>query len=551
MKKKKLLSFLVCMGLCAAAGGALTACENDSADTSAEKTQIEEVYDTYVAHAEAQGATPLSYEEWLKSIKGDKGDKGDQGEKGDKGETGEKGDKGDEGRGIDRIEVDYEYDNDGNEIMIFRVYYKGESEPEIIPVAVPSKVSYISYKGSDVFGVCGENETPPVLYLEVEYEDGKRNTIEITDDMYVGEKPDFTKAGGYGVEVKYKGKNTWVSIEVREEYVNYTFDETVVKSLWLEQSFVVVEPSDDGTSGVVYVSGSSPVPYVADGSVMLVSASDIHDGNDGNLLFTADTEKKTISFYQPADDSLGSYTLDMYGDQISVDVYAPYKEDGENVAVLSGKDHGEDVMFVVNASLTVDETTSEITKISIDFLCGEYRVVDKNYLIDSGITADVLAVYLFDENVKAATKNELSILCLLEDNQVYISSEFDLCTYNEVDTNVISFELYGKTCYFFLDKETKTASFYQPAEENLIDTYFYESYYHFIIKVYKPLTEDGDNVAVIMAQKEGQNVSITTVARYTIDKETSEITSISINTLGEFTIGENNNLIPVEDIGGE
>ena len=424
MKKKKLLSFLVCMGLCAAAGGALTACDNDSAKTPVEKTQIEEVYATYVVHAEAQGETPLSYEDWLKAIKGDKGDKGDKGETGENGVTphigengnwfigdtdtgvkaagtngtngtngvngaaGEKGEKGDEGRGIDRIEVDYEYDNDGNETMVYRVYYKGENEPEIIRVAMPKKVTYISYAGSEVFGVCGENDEKPVLKLYVTYEVGYGEFVEITDDMYVVDenyqKPDFTKEGNYSAEVKYKGHTTWINIEVRENCANYTFDETVVQSLGLAQASVVVESSEDGTSGWIYVSGSSPDAYVADGNVMLVSASKI--GGGGYLLFTADETSKTISFYQPAkEDLLGSYTLTMYG-LFSVEVYAPYKTDGANVAVISGKTDGEDVMLVVNASLTVDETgtTPVITKIAIDFFGMEFTIDENDNLIPGG-----------------------------------------------------------------------------------------------------------------------------------------------------------------------
>ncbi len=49
--------------------------------TQKQPTQIEEIYAQYVVSVEAQGQTPLSYEEWLASIKGEKGDKGDKGDK--------------------------------------------------------------------------------------------------------------------------------------------------------------------------------------------------------------------------------------------------------------------------------------------------------------------------------------------------------------------------------------------------------------------------------------------------------------------------------------
>ena len=81
-----------------------TACgDEEKAENNKENAEIVSIYKLYVAYAEDNGISPLSYEDWLKSIKGEKGDKGIQGEKGDKGdqgiqgEKGEKGDKGDKG----------------------------------------------------------------------------------------------------------------------------------------------------------------------------------------------------------------------------------------------------------------------------------------------------------------------------------------------------------------------------------------------------------------------------------------------------------------------
>ena len=65
--------------------------------------EIYAVYTLYVENVENAGGTPMSYEQWLISIKGEKGDKGDtgatgeKGDKGDKGDTGAQGEKGDKG----------------------------------------------------------------------------------------------------------------------------------------------------------------------------------------------------------------------------------------------------------------------------------------------------------------------------------------------------------------------------------------------------------------------------------------------------------------------
>ena len=119
MKKKVFNGILLGTAAMLCAGG-FAACEvTDGKNDGAEKTQIEEVYECYVAYAEKNGETPLSYEDWLASIKGEKGDKGDtgaQGEKGDTGAQGEKGDKGDTGAdGKSAYEIWLEQGHTGSE----------------------------------------------------------------------------------------------------------------------------------------------------------------------------------------------------------------------------------------------------------------------------------------------------------------------------------------------------------------------------------------------------------------------------------------------------
>lgn len=105
MKHKKLIAVAL-TAACVFGGAALGGCSDKSADDNNRNAEIYAVYQTYVAYAEEQGDTALSYEQWLESIKGEKGDKGDKGndgekgDKGDKGDTGDKGDKGGDGKYI-------------------------------------------------------------------------------------------------------------------------------------------------------------------------------------------------------------------------------------------------------------------------------------------------------------------------------------------------------------------------------------------------------------------------------------------------------------------
>lgn len=92
-RNKKVIAAVLAAVMCLALFS-LTAC-SEAADTR--DKDILAVYSSYVAYAEEEGVTPLSYEEWLKTIKGEKGDKGDTGAQGEKGDPGEKGDTGAQG----------------------------------------------------------------------------------------------------------------------------------------------------------------------------------------------------------------------------------------------------------------------------------------------------------------------------------------------------------------------------------------------------------------------------------------------------------------------
>ena len=96
MKKKALSAvFAALAAACVCAG--FSACGKTDAGSGAQNGKISEIYASYVAHAEENGDTPLSYEEWLATIKGEKGDKGDKGDPGAQGEKGADGKDGKDG----------------------------------------------------------------------------------------------------------------------------------------------------------------------------------------------------------------------------------------------------------------------------------------------------------------------------------------------------------------------------------------------------------------------------------------------------------------------
>ena len=95
---RKLLLVVLSVLCCTFFAFGLTACNNDnSSTTDQENKDILAVYNMYVAYAEENNTTPLSYEDWLLSIKGEKGDKGETGPQGPQGEKGDTGSAGTNG----------------------------------------------------------------------------------------------------------------------------------------------------------------------------------------------------------------------------------------------------------------------------------------------------------------------------------------------------------------------------------------------------------------------------------------------------------------------
>ncbi len=131
--KRKLLGIILMLAILIISSLGLLACSGGGlGDVIVTPPVIEEpdeeqykVYTAYVAYATASGETPLSYEEWLKSVKGDKGDQGEQGiqgEKGDKGDQGEQGiqgEKGDKGEdGVDGVGIASMQINDNGNLIV-------------------------------------------------------------------------------------------------------------------------------------------------------------------------------------------------------------------------------------------------------------------------------------------------------------------------------------------------------------------------------------------------------------------------------------------------
>ena len=149
MKKtrKVLLTILSILTLAAVSLGAAS-CFSNKENSSSQTTDNEfrQVYAMYVTYAEEQGVTPLSYEDWLKSIRGEQGPQGEKGDQGEQGPQGDKGDQGDQGVGIEKVEYD-----EGDNLVI--TFTDGTTQT----VEIPEPETHVHTFG-DWITFSGENE---------------------------------------------------------------------------------------------------------------------------------------------------------------------------------------------------------------------------------------------------------------------------------------------------------------------------------------------------------------------------------------------------------
>lgn len=146
MRKKTLSAvFAALAATCVCVG--FSACGKTDAGNGAQDDKIREIYASYVAHAEEIGDTPLSYEEWLATIKGEKGEKGDPGAQGEKGADGKDGRDGVDGKDgtcscekdkpqteEEKVKADYVYTIENGQVTIDG--YLGKDENLKIPAEI-------------------------------------------------------------------------------------------------------------------------------------------------------------------------------------------------------------------------------------------------------------------------------------------------------------------------------------------------------------------------------------------------------------------------------
>ena len=156
----------------------------------------------------AQGEQGEKGEQGATGPAGPAGPQGPAGATGANGEKGEQGEPGKDGVGVEDVAVEYGYNEDGREVIIFTFTFSDDTQ-KVVTVLIPRKVMYAYMNNwSDQCEVLSAGEEPPVWTMWVEYENGSEE-VPVTEDMFVVDDTygliDLYTAGRYPYKIVYNG----------------------------------------------------------------------------------------------------------------------------------------------------------------------------------------------------------------------------------------------------------------------------------------------------------------------------------------------------------
>lgn len=244
MKSKKVIAAALA-GACIMIGAAFGGCSvkgNENSDGNSENvnsenvnSEIYAVYQTYAAHASAQGDAVLSYEQWLQSIKGEDG------------KDGAKGDKGEDGKYIvsakqvfaDRWQIAYYFE------FTFSDDSKITTESTAVVTIDPDKI-YVAQTEEECtalrgYGVAEEKINYAPVYDPAEYAFAaplKNIETVITNHGDFGEYAlgaftshkglDFTASAGEEIFAGFDGVVTKITADGRDKYNSFRYGTQIV-----------------------------------------------------------------------------------------------------------------------------------------------------------------------------------------------------------------------------------------------------------------------------------------------------------------------------------
>ena len=101
---KKILATMLAGLMASISAMGLVACQpDDNSSSTTDTSQFRDIYARYLVYAQAQGIEPVSYEEWLASIKGE------------------------QGISVTDVKITYDYNKLGETVMVFTFYMSDES----------------------------------------------------------------------------------------------------------------------------------------------------------------------------------------------------------------------------------------------------------------------------------------------------------------------------------------------------------------------------------------------------------------------------------------
>lgn len=313
--------------------------ENDQVDNSAQYG----IYQTYVVFAEGQGVEPMSYEQWIETIKGIDGSngltpsigengtwwigdtdtkiavtgpKGEKGDQGIQGVQGEKGIQGETGNGIEVITSKYETGEDGKQYLVLTVKYTNSETPVEVRTLAPRQI----------------------LAMDIEKTIEKED-LSITSIKAVGEDQEIDLKA-----TVYYSEDNFEKVNITKSMIKSKDGKAIDFSIPNQQINAVI--SYNGYSENCVLS-----TYDGDNPTVVLAKSTFMDGYKNYVVFW--NEKNEIDFSPLRTDAVGCYLTLINGEE----KFVSYADENIDFRILNQKGPFSYFTYVCYNGMIVDLIT--------------------------------------------------------------------------------------------------------------------------------------------------------------------------------------------------
>ncbi len=335
---------------------------------------------------------------------------------------------------------------------------------------IPERIEYLNWTEGNIFYA----GYAPALRVEAETQSGNYITVKVTDDMYIGAKPDFNTPGTYPVMIVYGGQSIQHNIEVLDA-TDVSVEDMSISDSDIRRGTPLSEVAvrvhfNDGFHYCVWLSDCSELGVADFNTVKDYFEFDAtYKGYSGTLY---------AEVYDPAENNIRGtsayidHSLAVIPHNADADTVEAFFEQyliGNHESVYLYEDmYGTDSLpFTVTADmldlsgLDTSKLGQQVVKLTVN-IEGVGRYTENIYIsVEADLTNATLVKTYINEGMLASMLGDIAVY----DNGVAVLGGGESQGNYTISGNVLSIVASGMTVYFTVDDTNNTYDVYVPAAD--------------------------------------------------------------------------------------